>query len=127
MCQRMKTYLSFAAAGVLGASAAFAVFEAPRMWKALSDPDSLDLKLVLLASFLILLSVSTFVFKRGRRNASLFSAALAALLLYAMVFNVKSIKFMACDYLLAGKHRHIDHDGEAHATPEQRCTKLVYN
>jgi hypothetical protein len=50
-----------------------------------------------------------------------------AILIYAEVFDVGSIKFMACEFLLNGKHRHMYYDANGTpVTPEERCKSLVY-
>ena len=116
-------------AAMFGVSVAFGVLETPRIIGGmLESKGNFDAALLLFGSVSALLGVCQFLFMRSQpRNAWLSFSVLGAILIYAEVFNVKPIKFTACEVLLHGKHHGpVYYSNGTPFTLEERCKGLVY-
>jgi len=126
----IKNSLLFILAAIFGVSAAFVVFETVKIFgEMLESKSHFDAGLLLLGAMSALLGVFQFVFMRSRpRNAWLSFSVLGAILIYAEIFNVSALKFMACEVILHRRHHGpvYHYSNGAPYTLQERCRGLVY-
>ena len=126
---QINNSMLFISAAIFGVLAAFALFETPKIFGGmLESKDNFDVALLFIGIASALLGVFEFQFLRNRpRNAWLSFSVLGAILIYAEVFNVKPIKFTACEVLLHGRrHGPVYYSNGTPFTLEERCKGLVY-
>ena len=129
MSLQINNSLLFILAAALGVLAAFGLFETTKIFGGMLESKcNFDAALLFLGSISALLGVCEFLFMRSRpRNAWLSFSVLGAILIYGEVFNVKPIKFTACEVLLHGKrHSSVYYSNGTPFTLEERCKGLVY-
>jgi hypothetical protein len=120
--------LLFILAAAFGVLAAFGLVETPTIFGGmLQSKGNFDVALLFLGSASAFLGVCEFLFMRSRpRNAWLSFSVLGAILIYAEVFNVKPIKFTACEVLLHGRrYGPVYYSNGVPSTLEERSKGLV--
>ena len=94
MSLQINNSLLYLLAAMFGVSAAFGVFETPRIFGGMLESEgNFDAALLFLGSASALLGVCQFLFMRSRpRNAWLSFSVLGAILIYSVIFQCRAYK-----------------------------------